>query len=40
MPGKKKQLKAPAKKKTKKTVKFGKKPAKAKLMIEPPAQPL
>jgi hypothetical protein len=40
MPGKKKQLKTPPKKKTKKTVRVGKKPPEAKLMIEPPAQPL
>jgi len=38
MPGKKKHVKATPKKKTKKTVKCGKKPAEAKLMIEPPAQ--
>jgi hypothetical protein len=38
MPGKKKQLKAPPKKKTKKTVKVGKKPLEMKPMIEPPAQ--
>jgi hypothetical protein len=40
MPGKKKQLKTPPKKMTKKTVKAGKKPVELKPMIEPPAQPL
>jgi len=40
MPGKKKQLKTPTKKMTKKSVKVGKKPPEAKPMIELPAQPL
>jgi hypothetical protein len=40
MPGKKKQLKTPPKKTSKKTVRACKKPVEMKPMIEPPAQPL